>query len=207
MAGKAVMTVGSRFHRLVVVELIKDRKNPKAVCLCDCGETITTQRGGLKNGHTKSCGCHRKESLSAYVDSIKLTSEQKREKNRIRAKKWADNNRTRYREIQNASNRRYYKKNPDLARQNCQNRRARLMDRMGKVTNGIHAILFNRQNGKCACCRKSLDEHGQHLDHIIPLVAGGMHEDGNLQLLCKKCNLSKGRKDPVEFMQSRGFLL
>ena len=207
MAGKSVMVVGDRFHRLVVIGLVKHHKNPNAICLCDCGNTITTQRGGLRNGHTKSCGCHRKEMLSAHVESIRLTDEEKRAKYRLYAKKWADNNYARYREIQNASNRRYYRKNPDLARANCQKRRARLMDKMGSVSKGIQADLFSKQKGRCACCGSLLKKAGQHLDHKIPLAGGGIHEDANLQLLCKKCNLSKGAKDPIEFMQSRGFLL
>ena len=31
--------------------------------------------------------------------------------------------------------------------------------------------------------------------------------DTNIQLLRATCNTSKGAKDPIEFMQSRGFLL
>lgn len=207
MAGKSVMVVGERFHRLIVIDLVKHHKNPKAVCVCDCGNTITTQRGGLRNGHTKSCGCHRKEMLAAHVERIKLTDDERRSKARAHAKKWADNNYARYREIQNASNKKYRRKNPDLIRANCQRRRARLMDRVGEVSKGIQDFLFSKQKGRCACCGSLLKTAGRHLDHKVPLIGGGLHEDSNLQLLCKKCNLSKGAKDPIEFMQSRGFLL
>jgi hypothetical protein len=34
-----------------------------------------------------------------------------------------------------------------------------------------------------------------------------MHTDFNVQLLCATCNLNKNAKDPIDFMQSRGFLL
>lgn len=34
-----------------------------------------------------------------------------------------------------------------------------------------------------------------------------MNADENVQLLCSRCNLSKGAKHPVEFMQSQGYLL
>lgn len=51
--------IGDRFVRLLVVGLIKDQKNPKARCLCDCGNEVTPQRGALANGRAKSCGCLR----------------------------------------------------------------------------------------------------------------------------------------------------
>lgn len=40
-----------------------------------------------------------------------------------------------------------------------------------------------------------------------PLARGGTNQRTNLQLLCPPCNLSKSAKDPIDFMQSRGFLL
>lgn len=51
--------IGNRYERLLVTALISDRKNPKAVCLCDCGKVVTPQRGALTNGRAKSCGCLR----------------------------------------------------------------------------------------------------------------------------------------------------
>lgn len=62
------------------------------------------------------------------------------------------------------------------------------------------------QKGRCAICRISL-KHGQHVDHIVALAAGGSNERSNIQLLCPSCNMNKKDKDPIEYMQSRGFLL
>ena len=36
---------------------------------------------------------------------------------------------------------------------------------------------------------------------------GGLNADSNMQLLRAECNLQKSAKHPVDFMQSRGFLL
>lgn len=36
-----------------------------------------------------------------------------------------------------------------------------------------------------------------HVDHIIPLAAGGKHEAANLQILPARCNLLKGSKTQV----------
>lgn len=66
--------------------------------------------------------------------------------------------------------------------------------------------LLGLQKWRCAVCRTDL-KLGKHLDHVIPLAAGGRHEVGNFQWLCPDCNLAKSAKHPVEFMQSRGFLL
>ena len=58
---KADVYPGARFERLVVLELIPDAENPKALCRCDCGAVITPQRGALRIGKAKSCGCLRRE--------------------------------------------------------------------------------------------------------------------------------------------------
>jgi 5-methylcytosine-specific restriction endonuclease McrA len=46
-----------------------------------------------------------------------------------------------------------------------------------------------------------------HIDHIMPLALGGSNTDDNIQLLRQRCNNQKCAKHPVDFMQSRGFLL
>jgi len=63
------------------------------------------------------------------------------------------------------------------------------------------------QRGKCACgCGKSLNNEF-HMDHRMPIAKGGRHHDDNMQLLLPLCNMQKNAKDPIDFMQSRGFLL
>lgn len=52
--------IGDRYSRLVVLELIPDSKNPKARCRCDCGKECAPQRGALRNGRAKTCGCGRR---------------------------------------------------------------------------------------------------------------------------------------------------
>lgn len=57
------VSVGDRFGYLTVVELVKDAKNPKARCICDCGNHAIPQRGALINGRAKSCGCKRSKDF------------------------------------------------------------------------------------------------------------------------------------------------
>lgn len=90
------------------------------------------------------------------------------------------------------------------------NRKAMEKAAIGKLSHGIRKTLYAAQRGKCPVCQSALILEGwkkYHIDHVIPLSAGGTNTDDNVQLLCFDCNVSKGKKDPVIFMQSRGFLL
>lgn len=86
------------------------------------------------------------------------------------------------------------------------NRRARKRSSGGVISPGLARKLFKLQSGKCACCGLSLGGD-YHMDHIMPIAMGGPNEDRNIQLLRAACNIQKTAKHPVDFMQSRGFLL
>ena len=97
--------------------------------------------------------------------------------------------------------------NPEYNRVHCHNRRARKRETGGKLSSGLADKLFKFQRGKCACgCKQPLGTN-YHLDHIMPIALGGMNTDDNIQLLRSTCNQRKYKRHPVEFMQSRGFLL
>jgi len=87
-----------------------------------------------------------------------------------------------------------------------QNRRARKLENGGTLSKGLSAKLFKLQKGKCPCCKQPLGDDF-HLDHIEPIARGGSNTDNNIQLLRAGCNLQKSAKDPIQFMQQRGFLL
>lgn len=96
--------------------------------------------------------------------------------------------------------------NPDAVRLIHQNRRAKKRENGGVLSKGLAQKLFKLQKGMCPCCKKSLGKDYE-LDHIYPIALGGANSDKNIQLLRKQCNRSKRAKHPVDFMQSRGFLL
>lgn len=98
------------------------------------------------------------------------------------------------------------KANPLALRSYSINRKRRVLVNGGKLSKGLTAKLLKIQKGMCACCKLPLEDNF-HLDHIMPIFLGGANIDGNIQLLCPPCNMSKGKKHPVDFMQSRGFLL
>lgn len=80
-----------------------------------------------------------------------------------------------------------------------------------KARNRKHSRRFQvelliKQRCRCACCRQYLDINF-HIDHIVPLSAGGSSEQSNLQLLCPICNLRKGAETSEEFYRCSGYLL
>lgn len=100
---------------------------------------------------------------------------------------------------------RWRENNPEKVKANLHKRRAREKLAIGAFSGRDVKLLLERQRWKCACCRSKLIKY--HVDHIIPLAKGGSNYPGNIQALCPTCNLSKGSKDPIEFMQRMGMLL
>lgn len=134
-----------------------------------------------------------------------------------RSKAWRDANKGRLRAYQAAAYCKnadeikarvsaYRKANPEVGRRAAQRRRARAKQVGGRLTAGITTRLLRLQRGRCACCALPLGRD-YHLDHIIPLALGGPNTDENVQLLRRSCNHRKAAKHPVEYMQSRGYLL
>lgn len=60
---------GQKFERLLVIRKIERPKHIKSLkiywlCRCDCGNEKIISAGSLKNKHSTSCGCYRKEIQS-----------------------------------------------------------------------------------------------------------------------------------------------
>jgi len=58
--------IGKKFGRLLVMKKLETEKTGKRyrsqfLCLCNCGSYKVVKRDSLINGHTKSCGCLRRE--------------------------------------------------------------------------------------------------------------------------------------------------
>lgn len=52
---------GKRFGRLTVIETLY---GSKVKCVCDCGNIVTVSTTDLISGHTKSCGCFKRDRIS-----------------------------------------------------------------------------------------------------------------------------------------------
>lgn len=105
-----------------------------------------------------------------------------------------------------AESRQWFAENRDKRAAYEQNRRAKKRAQAGKISPNLKQSLFIAQRGGCACCRGVFGLAELHMDHIMPLSKGGLHDDENIQLLCQPCNQAKYAKHPVDFMQERGFL-
>lgn len=61
------LVIGEKYYRLTITGFVSDYVSPKGRklkrvdCLCDCGKTFTPLLCSLKSGHTRSCGCYKKE--------------------------------------------------------------------------------------------------------------------------------------------------
>lgn len=59
------------------------------------------------------------------------------------------------------------------------------------------AFVFERDSGICGICHLPVEANDWHLDHIIPLAAGGSHIYENVQVSHPRCNLRKGARPAV----------
>lgn len=124
-------------------------------------------------------------------------------KARLTRAAWVEKNRER----KKATARAWYAKNRKKLLPRLKASRARRRA-SGSINRHTVEALIRAQRGRCACCGVRAGNGAEyHLDHITPVSRGGTNARGNLQILCPACNLSKHAKDPIEFMQSRGFLL
>ena len=141
------------------------------------------------------------EEISAYMREYRA---QYREKNREmlvqKSIEWARATPEKRKTIA----RRWRENNPEASRAIVRNRRAKMRLLPGKHTADDIRDIGEMQRWRCACCKTKLVQY--HVDHVIPVASGGSNDRSNLQLLCPPCNQSKNARDPVEFMQSRGFL-
>lgn len=93
----------------------------------------------------------------------------------------------------NEETRRWKKNNMERVLASVRTRKALKRGVRGKHTASDIANLLIKQSWKCALCGVDVSKK-RHVDHIVPLCAGGSNEAHNLQILCPTCNLSKGRK-------------
>lgn len=163
-----------------------------------------------KAGYKSACRkCRDEERRSEYEKNKELVL--------LRGKRWREKNKEQMNAIRRAwyeNNKEKFKKiakdwelnNKDAKRSRTRNYRARKRNANGTHSKQDIQSLLSLQKNHCAVCKTSLAKK-YHVDHIIPLVAGGENSKTNLQLLCPDCNFRKNDKDPLRFMQEKGYLL
>jgi len=123
------------------------------------------------------------------------------EENRYRRKKylseWYQLNKT---EI-SKKHREWWDSNPDKRRLYKHKYYVSLKDQMGVVSPDIIEKLSKEQDGMCYYCQEKLDKW--HLEYMVPVSRGGLHDDKNLCLSCPFCNLRKHTKTVEEFLAEK----
>lgn len=94
----------------------------------------------------------------------------------------------------------YWKRSPEKEAEKGSKRRARKRQAQGVFTIADVQRKLWVQRGRCFYCHKKLGE-SYHVDHYIPLSRGGTNWPDNIVIACSWCNLTKGDRMPVDFVE------
>ena len=64
--------------------------------------------------------------------------------------------------------------------------------RMGRWAKQTAEQLWAGSHDGCPICETEITRDNMSIDHIVPVAKGGKNTMKNFQLLCKRCNSSKG---------------
>lgn len=199
--------------KLAEIEKQKRKRN----CLT-CGNVFYPRKTQLNSGYGKFCSqkcntakkkfSHTAEANLKRIIAYMLTMEKRGFPRGENHPKWKGGQKaTVRRRIESGkaaeSVRKYRTKNPEKVKEFNLRRKSK---KFGRLPNGFIKNLMFLQKNMCAICKTEIKQQF-HVDHIYPIAKGGKHEPQNIQLLCKTCNLRKSAKDPIDYMQSIGFLL
>jgi hypothetical protein len=59
----------------------------------------------------------------------------------------------------------------------------------------VRERILLRDGSQCAYCGST---NNLQIDHIIPICRGGKENENNMQVLCRTCNLKKGKSINLE---------
>lgn len=141
----------------------------------------------------------RKENPQYRVDYRKEWALENRERVSKTNQKWYEQNKERKKQKQKIWN----LNNKDRLKVHSQNRKSRIGVQKISYEDIQRKLMLQKES--CAVCKTVLDSY--EIDHVVPLALGGKHEASNIQILCPHCNRTKSKKDPLIFMQSKGYLL
>lgn len=159
--------------------------------------------------YQKNSGVIKARSIKHHYDNHEEVLARKRayhHKNKDLINKKKRNNRKNNPEHFAALDREWRKRNKEKVAEMKRRYKHKRRSSEGRLSKGVADKLYELQKGKCACCAGSIKD-GYHIDHIMPLALGGKNTDDNIQLLRPKCNQVKSAKHPIDYMQSKGFLL
>lgn len=157
-------------------------------------KTIEQGRQWRKNNadrHRETCVKYRELNRERMVEYTKNYYAENKDRYSEQGAKWYTENKDR----KNKSASEWKRANLDKIREYNNRRRAMRLAAGDDYTTEEAAAILEAQRHLCAnsLCQADLSVIKKHLDHKTPLVRGGGNGANNLQWLCQKCNLSKGR--------------
>jgi hypothetical protein len=71
---------------------------------------------------------------------------------------------------------------------------------MSSIPLSLRRLVIQRSGDRCEyCCISQIGQVATfHIDHVIPVVAGGETTPDNLALACVSCSLRKGARQEIE---------
>ncbi len=137
----------------------------------------------------------RKNNPQKHRDNVKRFRDKNKELVYKRVKEWKDKNK----ELVLKYTREWKRRNPERVSISELPGRVRRRGNTNRETINEFMIETPMWHGGYYCekCGRELnfsEKRILHIDHVIPLVLGGNGNKENLQLLCQKCNLTKGMK-------------
>jgi 5-methylcytosine-specific restriction endonuclease McrA len=208
------LTCGNACSKIRLEQIKQSKKR-----LCEkCGVVFFPRAMQIKQGHGRFCSqkCNTAkikfattvEAIKKRSASYKKTMEAKGYKKGVEHPKWKGGQKaTVARRLASGKAREsvknYRKNNPEKVREFALRRKSRSY---GRLPRGFIKQLLLLQKNKCVICRTDVSKK-YHVDHVIPLAKNGEHKPDNIQILCPSCNVRKSSKDPINYMQSLGFLL
>ena len=129
-----------------------------------------------------------REKLRAYSQDYRQENKDKIQKQQ---KQWRERNRMHCNQKVNA----YFKTPMGKLRNRANSARSRQMGNLS-LAGIFRDVLFSnilKYGGEIVCEKCKNKTHlAFQFDHIVPLVRGGITDKNNLQILCARCNQSKG---------------
>jgi 5-methylcytosine-specific restriction endonuclease McrA len=167
------------------------------------GFSLSSNKKGGLDDQCKDCKkAYYRANKQRFIDKANAWNAAHIEQKRAANRRWHYNNPERSR----ANSRKWELSNPEAAKAKGHNYRCKKRNNKGRHTGADIKRLIAFQRGKCGVSARGIRRRFE-IDHIIPVSSGGSNYPNNLQLLCIPCNRSKGGKDPLVFMRSRGRLL
>ena len=152
----------------------------------EAGRKCASRYARSEKGKAASKRAYLKRDKEKKRERDRQDYQKHREKRLVSSRKWSKENP----EEHKAAVRRWAQEHPERIRERLRQYQTKKRNRLGVVPENITEKMMLEQEGRCNHCSKSLKQ-GYHIDHIVPLSKGGMHDEYNLQLLCPHCNQVK----------------